>query len=348
MSERVDSRGGDNRPSVYLDPEVDLWVYRASSLGRCDRELVVLRRGAEGEPVPDWLMRRFNEGHEFEDELLRRFSEDNGTEVVDCQRVVEIPVGKSAMVRGSIDGRTEDTMAVLVDAKFLGPDKFRELKKAGIAGTSDYKWQQTTYARGLIAAGETITHVCLAMGLKEYEEREDPDTGETYNAAVGVADMHYEWLAVDDLPSIAQVKARVLKLEKAAARPDDELPACPVPFQFPCSTRIWHDEPEDTAVELEGPAGERLTVAHRLYVAGSELEKGGKRLKAEAGDIVRELLVEQGLEVDAAGNKLRAGDTAMTWAYTAPTEDQVIPEYVKKGRKASAYPKFSEAKEVGW
>ncbi len=347
----TESRGGDNRPSVYFDPDINLWVYRASALGRCDRELVMLRRGAEGEPVPDWLMRRFNEGHEFEDELLRRFSEDNDTEVIDRQRVVEIPVGKGAIVRGSIDGRTEDTMAVLVDAKFLGPDKFREIKKAGIAGTSDYKWQQTTYGRGLIAAGEIITHVCLAMGLKEYEEREDPDTGETYKAAVGVADMHYEWLAIEDLPSLAQVKGRVLKLEKMAGDLEGDLPACPVPFQFPCSTRIWHDEPEDTAVELEGTAGERLTVAHRLYVAGSELEKGGKKLKAEAGDMVRELLVEQGLEVDAAGNKLRAGDTAMTWVYSHTPDEYVpealVPAHTKKGR-TSAYPKFSEAKEVGW
>ena len=343
----LESQGGDNRPSVYFDPDVDLWVYRASALGHCERELVALRRGGVGQPVPDWLMRRFNEGHEFEAELLQRYVEDNGGDLILEQHQVIIPAGKDAAVRGSMDGYDAKLCAV-VDAKFLGPDLYRKLKKEGIAGSSAYKWQQPVYVQGLINEGYAVEKVCLAMGLKQYEEREDPDTGETYNAAVGVAEMHYEWVDVADLPGVGAIKSRVVKLERLAKADADEWPACPVPFQFPCGFDWMHDEPEDTAVELVGESAVKLTTAHRLYYAGAELEKGAKKLKAEAGDIVRELLTEQGLEVDAAGNKLRAGDTAMTWAYTAPTSDEVIPEYVKKGRKASAYPKFSETKDIGW
>ncbi len=316
---------GDDRPSVYFDPDIERWVYRASALGSCDRELVAHRRGMVGSPTPDWLQVRFDEGHDWEAKILTRFSEDTGLALRGYQAQGALLVGKNVAVRGSIDAETDDAV---VDAKFLGPDLYRKLIKDGIKAFPHYEWQQAVYAHAM-----EKSRICLAMGLKEIEGEGDD------RQVVGIAEMHYLWVDVADLPTVGQIKARVMKLEKLAA--GDEWPVCPVPFQYPCAFDYLHDEVDNT-VEMEGEGAQMLTDAADKDRAIRLLEAEAKKLKAERNREVEIALELAGL-AQTEGHKLRAGDVEVTWVYSH-TPAAVIEKYERKA-STRMYPKFKIKEE---
>jgi uncharacterized small protein (DUF1192 family) len=316
---------GDDRPSVYFDPEVERWVYRASALGSCERELVLHRRGMTGSPTPDWLQVRFDEGHDWETRILDRFVEDQGTPLRGFQARGALLVGKHAMVRGSIDAETDDAV---VDAKFLGPDLYRKLIKDGIDAFPHYAWQQAVYAHAM-----EKQRVCLAMGLKEIEGEGDD------RVIVGIAEMHYLWVELKDLPTIPQIKARVMRLEKLAQ--GNDLPACPVPFPYPCPFDYMHDE-VDTAIEVKGEGADLLQSAAELDRAIRILEAETKKLKAERNRQVEITLELAGL-AQTEGHKLKAGGVEVTWIYSH-TPAAVIEKYERKA-STRAYPKFKTNNE---
>ena len=318
----------DDRPSCYFDPDIERWVYRVSALGSCDRELVAHRRGMVGSPTPDWLQVRFDEGHDWEKRILARFSEDTGLALRGYQAQGALLVGKNVAVRGSIDAETDDAV---VDAKFLGPDLYRKLVKGGIEAFPHYRWQQAVYAHAM-----EKQRVCLAMGLKEIEGEGDD------RQVVGIAEMHYLWVDVADLPTVGQIKARVMKLEKLAA--GEGLPDCPVPFQYPCAFDYLHDEVDNT-VEVEDPEMVTdLAIAARMYDRAKDLEAEVKELKAEGKRYVEIALEQQKLST-SEGHKLRAGDVEVTWVYSH-TPAAVIEKYERKA-STRMYPKFKVTGEVG-
>jgi hypothetical protein len=320
---------GDDRPSVYHDPEIDRWVYRASSLGACDRELVAHRRGMVGGPTPDWLQVRFDEGHDWEDRILKRMEDDQSVSLGLAQHQTILDVGKQAAVRGSIDAY--DDLGTVVDAKFLGPDLFAKLRDGGIQAFPHYWWQQGVYAHGMRAEGYKVDNICLAMGLKQIEGK-----GED-RQIVGVKAMHYLWVDVADLPTVAQIKARVMGLEKLAGRPADEWPECPVPFQYPCAFDWLHEE-RDVAIEVEGEMEVKLRDANTHYEMARDHEDKAKYHKGEGKRLVEEVLAAEDLTPDA-GHKLRAGDLEVQWVYSK-TEAKVIEKYERK-ESIRAYPKFT-------
>lgn len=310
---------GDDRPPVYFDPDVDRWVYRASSLGRCDRELVLWRQGQEGFLTPDWMQTRFDEGHEYEDEILARYEAKRNAKVTDRQGVVEILVGKHAMVRGSIDGADLDRNTI-VDAKFLGPDLFKKLQ-AGLRAFPSYAWQQAVYAHGMGAE-----QVCLAMALKDVEGDGDE------RKVVGIADYFELWVDLDELPSVPEIKARVMRLEKLAAGTD--LPACPDPTPFPCPFHHFHD---DKFVEVtDDLLAAEIRRAQSLNAQARSEERDAKAHKAEATKIIERVLEELGLD-PTKKHRLAAGAVHVTWCFEEVGEStRTFKAHTRK------YPRFGD------
>lgn len=322
---------GDDRPSVYHDPDIDRWVYRASSLGSCERRLVAHRRGIHAQPVPDWLQVRFDEGHDWETALLRRWEDDNTGSLLAAQLSTGLEVGQHAMVRGSIDGY--DDRGTIVDAKFLGPDLYERLKSKGIEAFPHYWWQQGAYAHAMRAAGYKVDNICLAMGLKDIEGEGDA------RRVVGIKEMSYLWVDVGDLPTVAQIKARVMRIEKLAAKGGDEWPECPVPFEYPCPFDWLHDE-RDVAIEIGEPERvDDLQHAANYNQLAKELEGEAKGYKAQAKELVERVLAAEDLTPDAS-HKLRAGDLEVTWVYS-----HTPAKTIERKASTSRYPKFSTRKD---
>lgn len=317
---------GDDRPSVYHDPDIDRWVYRASSLGSCERQLVALRRGMEPSPTPDWLQERFDEGHDWEDRLLRRFEDDNGTSLDMPQLSAGIEIGKNVVVRGSIDAY--DDLGTVVDAKFCGPDLYNRLKSKGITAFPHYWWQQGVYAHGMVAAGYKVDNICLAMGLK------DIVTVGQSRTVTGIAEMHYLWVDLADLPTVAQIKARVMRLEKLAKA--EGWPDCPTPPDYPCPFDWLHDE-KDPAIEVKGGWAVKLADAADLNAKAKDCEERAKEYKALAKQLVEEVLAAEDLTPDAS-HKLVGQGVEVTWVYSK-TEAAVIEKYERK-ESVRRYPQF--------
>jgi len=321
---------GDNRPSVYHDPDIDRWVYRASALGSCDRQLVALRRGMEPAPTPDWLQVRFDEGHDWEARILDRFTDDTGIKLTLQQSVCELNVGKGAVVRGATDGLGFDDQGnhVVVDAKFCGEDLYRKLISKGIYGFDHYLWQQSAYAHA-----NDADRICLALGLKDIVGEGDD------RKVVGIKEMHYLWVNVADLMTAGQIKARVLRIENLSK--GDGWPDCPTPHQYPCPFDWLHDE-QDVAVEVEGELALKLAAAEKYNADAKVHESQAKELKAKAKVLVEEVLAAEDLTADAS-HKLRAGNLQVTWVYSR-TEAAVIEKYERK-ESVRRFPQFKIVNE---
>jgi len=137
----------DHRPDVYFSDDLHRWVFRASSITRCDRSLVAAALGHEAQPAPAVLQRAWAEGSHGENKVLELFRggsehwhpkspalEDgvltrfkgldpkddksyhyNGVpfnrvrpEILDDdQFTLETPVGSKAVIRGHLDGIAE-------------------------------------------------------------------------------------------------------------------------------------------------------------------------------------------------------------------------------------------------
>ena len=89
-------------PSVYKE-DGDL-IIRASSIGRCVKELVLIGLGVEGELPDEKLQQMFSLGHEAEAMVKEKLVADGFIEVQDEQAVASVVVANGLVVRGHTDG----------------------------------------------------------------------------------------------------------------------------------------------------------------------------------------------------------------------------------------------------
>jgi len=308
-------------PSVYLDTEANVWVYRASALGGCIRALVYGRKGVEGHAPPEWLQERFDEGHYHEAAILAQFEEDQGYNLFGNQDVVEIKVkpptknGPGVVVRGHIDARTYmATGLCVVDAKAVTEATYKMLVK-GVGQMPEYDWQQSVYCAGLEA--ETY---CLAIGIKD---RDKP-------LADQLVEFHYIWGT--PTYTISDIRKRVLEIERIVREGGEG----DCNGMYPCPFFHLHDGDEKRGggeewVEVTGKDAAAVTQAHELYTQRKDLEARVKDLKAQEARLVDRLVEAHGVRVQAGGVKLTR------------TADVDVPEQTKttKAHTRRGYPKYT-------
>lgn len=242
-----------DRPIAYEDDDGSI-VYRASSLGMCDGALVRARLGVTGALPSEFMQTRFDEGTAWETRVLEAglaetdwFITQNRGILGQYGRAVEAADGLQVetevawgaegarkVVRCHPDGilvNREDARQAVCEVKFLGESMYREkvagLKKDGLRGLGpNYAWQA---AIEMLSTGLPMVYV---IGEKA--------RGDDAVSLSGVEVFEY---GLDELPySLADVKMRVLQVEGYVAR--GEMPACPVPFMYPCPYWAEHDKVE--------------------------------------------------------------------------------------------------------
>lgn len=151
---------GDNRPIRYietLDNGSEKVVYRASSLGACERALVASARKHLPSPKPDWFQEVLDEGHTAEPLIRAMYEERFSCEVIGDQREVEFEVGeidgRLVVVRGHIDGITGDDSELLWEAKKFRPSTWEKFERMGIECNVNYPWQVSIYMHALEVEG---------------------------------------------------------------------------------------------------------------------------------------------------------------------------------------------------
>lgn len=265
---------GDDRPSVYY--EDGIWVYRASAVGRCARELWAHRAGLQPEAHPDWLEEKFKAGNVGEPVIIAAVEKELGEIVTDQQLTVELPVGKTMLVRGHIDGVCGN---VLVEAKTM-QEKLYNTKwlRGGLKAYPAYSAQVAVYCAALGLDG-----VQVAIGVKGEDET--------------VKKTKLFYYAADALPvTVKDVKKKLMKLGRM-----DDMPACDVD-QFPCPFVYLHDEKPVMVSTSEMLA----KYAAELYDTRAAKKTADERIK----ELTRKISAE--LDEAEVDGKVRAGRWEIT------------------------------------
>jgi hypothetical protein len=315
---------GDDRGRVYRDDATGLWVFRASGLGGCETALIHAARGEYAAPPPEKMQVKFDEGHVAEPVILARMVEDKGVKlavpggpvgkmagvgVSHGQFTVEIPVGKTALIRGHMDGiglvengrrfnvgapkGTGRGVEFVVEAKAFGVSYFDKAAKHATKGILRPTWlndfpyyamQASIYMHG------TGLPLLFAVARKD-------DAG----LVTEDSEVLYGWLDVAPI-SLAKIKAKVTRVLRVAESGDEVV--CKT-VQYPCPFYDLHDDKPDAsegAVDLGDDAelGLELT-GYMEAVEESKLWDDRKKERKKALDAI---LADRGAELVKYGQLL--------------------------------------------
>lgn len=281
----------DNRANVYM--EGDTAVYRASSLGRCQKALTAARLGMPQSPVPGWLQTIFDHGNRGEDTIINLLPQYGWQFDGGGQDEVTVNVSPTAIIRGHIDGlgtpwitEKPNTPRSLSDEQFclemktMSAKVFEEqFKRTKLQNFPAYRWQGSIYGAALSLP------VMFVIGVKKKDSSGDVDF------------LHFHRMTPEEYVPIAKIKARVLTTEalaQAGVPPD----TCDVPADGWCPMEYLHDGAEDAALDAGQPAPDddtssQIAALAADYQAAKDLESRYKAAKDEARDLLDELMGDQ-------------------------------------------------------
>lgn len=309
----------DDRPSVYL--EGDKVVYRASALGGCFRALVAGRMGYEPLAHSEDTLRRMAEGNLHEGPVLAKLAEA-GWLIHARQMELDIPVGRRIIVRCHVDGiahapdhpathalvstigeEVPDGCRAAVEVKSMGKDPYKKWLSAGSGAAAlesfpDYAWQASVE---MAATGLPLLYAVKCRDSGALDVR-----------------------LIERAPfTMAQVKARVAKVEAAAAR--GELSDCEASlYSWSCPFRYLHDP---TAKEpLEVATDPELDALAATYDKARAMVKVAEAMKAEARDRL----------VAALGARAGAKVVTPAWSVGVSITNRTVKDFDGLARVAEA------------
>lgn len=344
---------GDDRRPTYLEPVGDgEWrrIWRASSLGACDRSLVMHALEMPTAPTPAVIQAAYDAGSANEAEIIRRACEEHGSGKIggwkmldpydmpgstwddSGQMVVEIVCGRVGGVEQVIrchpdavvqkyKGRSRADGAG-VDGDALGARRVLEAKHlrrgspyttvAKARSSRFYAWQTSVemHATGL--------GLMMAVGWKVKDENGE-ERVESVDVELFDAPMY----------KLGQVKARVLQLARMVQKAEDEGLggiACDWAM-YPCAFYETHDGQAVWCKAGDREEGEGLELgedgAIRLTALAGDVEKARimrERYEQKRKDAAEKLRVALAEYAGTRGNTYTVGDFTIQWKYTPAKE----------------------------
>lgn len=305
----------DNRPARYVEEQADgtvKVVYRASSLGGCDRKMVAHARKYTPRPHPQWFQEVLDEGTNAEQairEMASQVLEDRDC-IWEDQAELELEVaeidGDLIVVRAHADDLMLDGERgyLLREYKKFRASTWPAFQRQGVEVHENYPWQVAAMMHALLARGEDV--LCQFIGGHMVD-------GE-------IVEVECKLLLEPPIP----LKAIVKKLAKVERMIRDGLDPSEVPCSggFPCPFWYLHDEqPEKVEVVLD-TAGDEVKAAweewHRqkmILQTAEEMTRNAKAIQEKAAEVLRK----------AAGDAqvLRMGDQVLTRVVREVPEQQI-------------------------
>jgi hypothetical protein len=137
---------GDNRPSRYI--EDGKIIYRASSLGMCDKVFAALAMGYTPQAHPVWFQEILDEGTAQESTIREMWEGVEDDVVTDVGLMLELEVLDNVFIRGSVDGVTRDG-TMLFEAKKIRDSGWARYLRSGVEYQSNYPMQTSFYMHAL-------------------------------------------------------------------------------------------------------------------------------------------------------------------------------------------------------
>lgn len=251
--------GRDHRPDVY--EEDGKWVFRASSFGGCERNLVRQAIGHNPADAPEFMLGKYEESAALEEPILRALEEQYGWRVMrpaelpqyqfddTGQATLELPV-TGGVIRCHPDAIVKCYRLDGVDAKSdrpwkLGDQRVVEVKALSaksapfdLSKNLNYWWQFA------IEMAVTKRKGIYVVGWKD-------EDGELVRDAQGNIRLNVAWYS-DPPESLVVIKKRAKRLVGLinAALDGDGLPECDVK-QYPCGFYAEHEGGVWAKPELE-------------------------------------------------------------------------------------------------
>lgn len=306
--------GRDHRPDVY--EEDGRWVFRASSFGGCERNLVRQAIGHEPGPAPEFMLGKYEESAALEEPILRALEEQYGWRVMrpaelpqyqfddTGQATLELPV-TGGVIRCHPDAiakcyRIENATIGQQPWK-LGDQRVVEVKALSVKSSPfdlsknlNYWWQFA------IEMAVTKRKGIYVVGWKD-------ENGELIRSEDGKVRLTVAWYS-DPPETLVAIKKRAKRLVSAinAALEGDGLPECDVK-QYPCGFWSEHEGGVWAKPELEELDDQIAELAFEVFELASTAKFADDNLK-EAKTALHAALLEREKE---AGS-YRAGPFKVT------------------------------------
>lgn len=235
------------RPPIYQQDGV--WYYRASAIGSCINELVLLRKGEEPEWKTEYIERVLEVGNEYEDEVRTLVAESINATVTADTESVQLEVAPGHVIVGNTDGRLEGPEAG-IEVKTLGETAFANFLKSGLDRFPEYQWQLSVYMHAT-----SLPWVYAAAPRDRWKD----DDGE-WQFKVDVSKTHILPLITEPPIPLSRLRRKVKRIETLAALPIEDLPACEK-AKF-CSMVRFHDL---IGGNMEAEQGELVEPGDELY-----------------------------------------------------------------------------------
>jgi hypothetical protein len=312
----------DERPSRYIEVQADgteQVVYRASSLGGCDRAVVAAARGFKPRPHPQWFAEVLDEGRRMESRIAELWARETGVKSLPTPIVAgHVSQWEVELEVGEIDGRLIVVRGHMDD---VAPDCIREYKKfrpstwggflaKGVEVTPYYPWQVAVYMHAAMG------NPCEFVGGAYDPEKDDITEVRGFRITTPPR-------------SLFQIKAKIAKIERLINEgygPDevDCIGSYPCPFWMLHDGAGKGDSKPVVLDENDAEIREAVTNWRHAHLAAREAEKMvetfQKRKKA-AADRLNTLLEAAGHVTQ--GGKFELGGLRLTRVVSPQPETQV-------------------------
>lgn len=330
----------DDRPSVYQRDD-GIWVYRASAVGRCERQLRYARKLTPGKEMLPSIQAAMDISASMESTVIERFEAEYEVTVANRQQRVEIPVTDEAVISGSIDGLGTATRMTdgLVEVKVFTEPGYRQWLKYGFEREPGYETQFHTYVAGLRLLGYELQGGWMAVGLKDNKDE-----------SRALLDLSVKWF--DFKPAIAaRAKGVVARTEAWAATDDriDTVVEAECDLNIVC--RYWYMHPKKELPEVsDAELNKWCALRASLKAEIAEDEAAVKELDEKIAKALMQLdETQDGSPIVITGSEGRfkvteiAATTSSAWDTKALEREFPDREDLKVTRKRKGYIKVEKA-----
>lgn len=232
----------DNRPSRYVetaDDGTETVIYRASSLGGCERAFVAMANGYAARPHPEWFQEVLDEGTAMEPVIREMFAASQGEDPAlhgldgwqdQYEGELEVGVigGRRIVVRWHCDDvlfdDDGDPTAVLREYKKFRDSTWPKFQRSGVETNPNYPWQVAAMMHTLTDMG--YANVCQFVGGHLHQTE--------------IIEVEHHVYHEPPIPRVGILKklARIERLIAEGNAPDE----VPCQVSYPCGHWYLHDD----------------------------------------------------------------------------------------------------------
>lgn len=310
MSEELDI-ASDNRPIRYL--EGDTVIYRASSIGACERALVASARRALPQPHPTWFQEVLDEGTLNESVISDMWDQETGIPTVDQQREFNLLIGeidgRDVYVRSHIDGMNGADPTSIREYKKFRDSTWPVFLQQGVEVGANYPWQVSVAMHALCAEMDNSELPACEFVGGHYA---GDDSGRT------ITEVSCSYIASPPIPLVA-IRKKIARVERLINTGFDIMETPCDGKTYPCPYWKYHDPKDELDTRILTSDQEWVELLSG-YQAAREMTTAARRTMdgcdAEAKQIRTRMIERMKADGVRPGTNVTIGNEVLRWTET--------------------------------